>query len=253
MGNPSIQNKRVTVDYLLYFFITFVLSTIFAMAGTGAGIAVIPVLHLLGIPFNLAKAVGLFVGFTTTSTATVMNLRRKVLDIRFALPLAVTMLIFAPLGAQLTRVIDETIVKNLFILFLLFSATMMMFFKKQAKAHYQNPFILVLLGTLVGLLSGLLGVGGGNILLPILILLGYAPKKVAVAVSFVVPFAAFGSFLSYATFVHMDYILLAVTALGAIVGGYSGNYLMHFKLTPAQVKKVVAVILYILAAKMILS
>ena len=87
-------------------------------------------------------------------------------------------------------------------------------------------------------------------LLPILILLGFEPKKIAVAVSFVVPFSAFTSFLSYASFVQMDWVLLGSCALGAVIGGYSGNYLMHFKLSQQQVKKVIAVLLYILAAKM---
>ncbi len=238
------------MEYPLYFLITYLLSTLFSMAGTGAGIALIPVLHFLGVPFNLAKAVGLFVGFSTTVTSTVMNFRRKVLDIRFALPLAAAMLLFAPLGAQLSRLVDEQIIKTLFFLFLIFSATMMLFFRKNAKVHYQSPRVLVAAGTAVGLISGLLGVGGGNLLLPVLILLGYAPKKVAVAVSFVVPFAAFGSFVSYATFVQMDYPLLLSTTLGAVAGGYTGNYLMHFRLTPSQIKKTVAVILYLLALKM---
>ncbi len=238
------------MEYLLYFVIVFFLSSLFAMAGTGAGIAVIPVLHLLGIPFNPAKAVGLFVGFSTTFTSTVMNFKRKVLDVRFALPLAVTMLIFSPAGAQLTRFLDERLVKIIFILFLLFSATMLMFFKKQAKAHYRKAWVLAMLGTVVGLLAGLLGVGGGNLLLPVLILLGFEPKKVAVAVSFVVPFSAFGSFLSYTSFVTIDWLLLAAAALGAVAGGYTGNYLMHFRLSQNQVKKIVAVLLYLLAVKM---
>ena len=238
------------MEYLLYFFLVVVLSALFAMGGAGAGIAVIPLLHMLGVEFNLAKAVGLFVGFTTTSTSSVMNFRRNVLDIRFALPLAVTLFIFAPLGAQLSRFTDERVVKWLFILFLIFSASMMMFFKKEARIHLQKPWILALLGTGVGLLAGLLGVGGGNMLLPMLVLLGFEPKKVAVAVSFVVPFSAFTSFLSYAGFVQMDWKLLGISAAGAVIGGYMGNYMMHFKLSQQQVKKVIAILLYILAIKM---
>ncbi len=220
------------------------------MAGAGAGIAVIPVLHMLGIEFNLAKAVGLFVGFTTTFTSTVMNFKRKVLDIKFAMPLAVTLFIFAPLGAKLSQYVDEKIVKTFFILFLIFSATMMMFFKKEAKTNFQKPWVLAILGVFVGLLAGLLGVGGGNMLLPFLILLGFEPKKVAVAVSFVVPFSALGSFVSYASFVDMDWLLLGVCTFAAVIGGYIGNYMMHIKLSQQQIKKVISLLLYILAFKM---
>lgn len=239
------------MEYLLYFFITVILSTLFSMGGAGAGIAMIPILNFFGIDLNLAKMTGLFIGFTTTFTSTVMNLKRKVLDIKFAFPLAITLLICAPIGAQLSRFVDKGVVKILFAIFLIASATMMIFFKKRAKAHLQTPIILAALGVIIGLLSGLLGVGGGNMLLPILVLLGYEPKKVAVTVSFVVPFSAFTSFLSYASFVQINWILLISVTTGAIIGGYIGNYLMHFKLTQAQIRKIIAIILYILAIKMI--
>ncbi len=241
------------MDYLLYFALTLILATLFSMGGAGAGIAMIPILNFLGIELNLAKTVGLFIGFTTTFTSSIMNFKRKVLDVKFALPLAITLLIFAPIGAQLSKYVDKEVVKFLFALFLLISATMMLFFKKRAKADLQIPFILAVTGVVIGLISGLLGVGGGNILLPILVLFGYEPKKVAITVSFVVPFSAFTSFLSYASFVQIDWVLLFVTAIAAIVGGYIGNYLMHFKLTQAQIKKVIAIILYILAIKMFLN
>ena len=239
------------MDYLLYFILTLILATLFSMGGAGAGIAMIPILNFLGIELNLAKMIGLFIGFTTTFTSSVMNFKRKVLDIKFALPLALTLLIFAPIGAQLSKFVDKGVVKVLFALFLLVSATMMLFFKKRAKANLQTPFILAVTGVIIGLLSGLLGVGGGNMLLPILVLFGYEPKKVAITVSFVVPFSAFTSFLSYASFVQIDWVLLSVTTVAAILGGYIGNYMMHFKLSQAQIRKVIAVILYILALKML--
>ena len=239
------------MDYLLYFILTLILATLFSMGGAGAGIAMIPILNFLGIELNLAKMIGLFIGFTTTFTSSVMNFKRKVLDIKFALPLALTLLIFAPIGAQLSKFVDKGVVKVLFALFLLVSATMMLFFKKRAKANLQTPFILAVTGVIIGLLSGLLGVGGGNMLLPILVLFGYEPKKVAIMVSFVVPFSAFTSFLSYASFVQIDWVLLSVTTVAAILGGYIGNYMMHFKLSQAQIRKVIAVILYILALKML--
>jgi len=238
------------MDYLLIFLITTLLSILFSMGGAGPGIALIPVLHLLGIEFNLAKAVGLFIGFVTTVTSTIMNLKRKVHDIGFTLPLDGTLLIFAPIGAQLSRFTNEIVIQWLFILFLLISATMMLFFKKEAKTDFQKPWILALLGVVVGMLAGLLGVGGGSLLLPLLILLGFEPKKVAIAVSFVVPFSTLTSFLSYTSFVQIDWGLLGLCTVGAIVGGYIGNYLMHFKLSQQQIKKVIAILLYILAIKM---
>jgi len=238
-------------QYLLYAIITFLLSILFSMGGAGAGVALIPILNFLGIDFTLAKAVGLFGGATTTITSSIMNLKRKVVDFAFVLPIASMMLLFAPLGAYSSSFINEEVVKFLFMLMLFYSASMMMFGKKKALLHITTKAPLFIVGAVVGYIAGLLGVGGGNILIPLLVLLGFEPKKVAVAVSFVVPFSALGSFFTYASFIEIDYTLLGVITLSAIFGGYIGNYLMHFKLEQKQIKKLMAVILYLLAFKLL--
>ncbi len=238
-------------DYLLYGVITLILSILFSMGGAGSGVALIPILHFLGVDFTVAKAVGLFAGASTTITSSIMNIKRKAVEYAFVLPIAATMLLFAPLGAYSSSFINEDIVKFFFMLLLFYSASMMMFGKKKALFSAQSKLILLLVGALVGFIAGLLGVGGGNILIPLLALLGYAPKKVAVAVSFVVPFSALGSFFTYAAYVPLDYILLIVVAICAVIGGYIGNYMMHFKLEQSHIKKIMALLLYLLAFKML--
>jgi uncharacterized membrane protein YfcA len=237
--------------YILSAGITFLLSILFSMGGAGSGVALIPVLNFLGIDFTVAKAVGLFAGASTTITSSIMNIKRKAVEYSFVAPIALMMLIFAPLGAYASGFIDEEIVKFFFMLMLFYSATMMMFGKKKALFHTQGKLVLFVVGGVVGFLAGLLGVGGGNILIPLLALLGFEPKKVAVAVSFVVPFSALGSFFTYASYVELDYTLLTVVALSAIAGGYIGNYMMHFKLQQSHIKKLMAFILYGLAVKLL--
>jgi len=239
-------------DYIIYGTLTLFLSILFSMGGAGSGVALIPILNLLGINFTLAKAIGLFAGATTTITSSIMNIKRKVVDYKFVFPIASMMLLFAPVGAYSSRFIDENIVKFLFMIMLFYSATMMMFGKKKALFSIDNIYTLFIVGGVVGFLSGLLGVGGGNILIPILTLLGFAPKKVAVAVSFVVPFSALSSFFTYASYVDLDYTLLFIVALSAIIGGYIGNYMMQFKLEQKHIKKLMALLLYILAFKLLI-
>ncbi len=221
------------------------------MGGAGAGVALIPILNFLGLDFSVAKAVGLFAGASTTITSSIMNIKRKAVEYSFVAPIAIMMVMFAPLGAYSSAFIDENIVKFFFMLMLFYSATMMMFFKKKALFHVKSKLPLFIVGGVVGFIAGLLGVGGGNILIPLLALLGYEPKKVAVAVSFVVPFSALGSFFTYASYIPLDWILLIVVSLSAISGGYIGNYMMHFKLKQEDIKKLMAVLLYLLAIKLL--
>ena len=238
-------------DYIIYGAITFLLSILFSMGGAGAGVAIIPILNFLGLDFTVAKAVGLFAGASTTITSSVMNIKRKAVEYKFVAPIAVMMLVFAPLGAYSSSFINEEYVKVFYMIMLFYSASMMMFGKKKALFHVTGKSALFLVGGIVGFLAGLLGVGGGNILIPLLTLLGFEPKKVAVAVSFVVPFSALGSFFTYASYVPLDWMLLVTVSLSAIAGGYIGNYMMHFKLQQSHIKKLMALILYTLALKLL--
>jgi len=238
------------VEYIEYFFITLTVSSFFALGGVGSAVALVPIFDFLGLGFNVAKTIALFINTSTTVTASLMNLKRGVLDIKFALPLVVSSMICSPLGAYSSKFIDIYIVKWGFLLFLIFSATMMLFSKKEAKFKYEKKWILYSLGAVVGYISGLLGIGGGALVLPLMILLGFDAKKMAVAVSFMIPFSTFSAFLSYISFVKIDWTLLGVTALAAILGGYIGNAVMHFKLDAKQIKKIIALLLYLLAFKM---
>jgi len=239
--------------YVEVFFITLFLSTFFAMGGVGSAVALVPVLNFLGVNFNLSKAIGLFVNTSTTVTATIMNIKRKTLDIKFALPLAISLALFAPVGAYMSKFIPEIYVKGLFFIFLIFSGSMLLFGKKEQKFKYTKQWILVVIGAIVGIVSGLLGIGGGGILMPLLIMLGFDAKKLAVAMSFVIPFSTFSAFLTYLSIVKMDWVLLSVATVAAILGGIIGNHIMHYKLNQQHIKKIIGIMLYLIALKMLLS
>jgi len=241
------------MEYVEYFFITLFVSSFFAMGGVGSAVALVPIFDFLGLGFNVAKTIALFINTSTTVTASIMNFKRGVLDIKFALPLVISSMLTAPLGAMSSKYIDVIYVKWGFLIFLIFSATMMLFAKKEAKFKYQKSWILYLMGGIVGFISGLLGIGGGALIMPLMILLGFDAKKMAIAVSFMIPFSTFSAFLSYISFVKIDWILLGTTAVAAILGGYIGNAIMHYKLDAKQIKKIIAILLYILAFKMAYS
>lgn len=62
---------NIAVEYLLYFGVTVVISTLFSIGGTGSSVALIPVLGFLGVGFDLAKTVGLFANTASTIGASV--------------------------------------------------------------------------------------------------------------------------------------------------------------------------------------
>ncbi len=239
--------------YIIYFFATFIFSTLFAMGGVGSAIVLVPLFNMMGAPLNVAKAFGLFINSMSMITVSVMNFFRGVLDIKATLPLAVSLLIATPLGAYSSKFIPPIYVKILLSIFIIIAVLLMLYKKREAKFIYTKTWIMMVIGGSVGYLSGLIGVGGGGLILPALILLGFDAKVSAYMVSFVLPFSTFSGFLTYISFTHIDWLMLLNVSIAAILGGYLGNRIMHYRLTPAQVKKLIAVILILLDIKIIYS
>jgi uncharacterized membrane protein YfcA len=240
-------------DYILYFAITLFFSTFFAMGGVGSAIALVSIFPMLGQSFNLSRALALFVNTSSTFSASVMNFYRGVLDFKFVLPLVIAVLVSTPIGAYLSQFVDHKILMWMLVTFLLVSATLMLFYKREAKTSYTKTWILYVIGFSVGIISGMLGVGGGALIMPLLILLGFDAKKAAYGVSFVIPFSSLGAFVTYLQFVQMDWYLLADVTVAALLGGYLGGKIMHFKLSQSQVKKLIGIVLYLIAIKMIIK
>ncbi len=240
-------------DYILYFAITLFFSTFFAMGGVGSAIALVSIFPMLGQSFNLSRALALFVNTSSTFSASVMNFYRGVLDFKFVMPLVISVLVSTPIGAYLSQFVDHKILMWMLAAFLLISATLMLFYKREAKTSYTKTWVLYVIGLSVGLISGMLGVGGGALIMPLLILLGFDVKKAAYGVSFVIPFSSFGAFVAYLQFVKMDWFLLVDVTVAALIGGYLGGKIMHFKLSQSQVKKLIGIVLYLITIKMIIK
>lgn len=240
------------VEYLLYFFVTTTLSTIFAIAGLGSAVALVPTLNIVGLSFDLARVSGLFVNSISTITTSILNLKKQLFDMSFVAPLVISSVILAFIGAKISLMVDVEIVKTIFGITLLIIASMILFFKAPKKQISENSkAILVFAGSIGGFFSGFLGIGGGSIISPILLLFGYDIKKIAIGISFVIPFSSIVAFGSYASVLELDYTLLAIVGVGAYIGGMIGNYILHFKVSPKTIKKILGFSLYIIAIKML--
>ena len=106
-------------------------------------------------------------------------------------------------------------------------------------------------GSLAGFLGGLLGVGGGNIVVPALVALGFDPKKASATTSFVVIFSSLTGFLGHMSLSGVDYGLLGWTVAGSAGGAALGSWLMVDKLKGRQVKLIIGVVLLGIAANMV--
>jgi len=241
---------------VLIFIISFIAAFIFSLGGVGAAIILIPILVSLNIPINMAKPIGLFYNTVSLTGASINNIKNRRLDFKIGIPIIISSFIFAILGAYLSKFIPNKIILFLFILFLLFSSFMFLFYKKSDKEKYIDkiPNIkLFLLGAFSGLLSGMLGIGGGGIISPIMLFLGFNPKKITAITAFVVPFSSFSGFLTYWFMGAINWEILIIISIAGVLGATTGTIFMQKKLDSKSVKKILAIILLAMAIKLILK
>lgn len=230
------------------------LSFTFALGGVGSAVALVPVLHWFGLPLLVAKSTGLLVNTVSMTGASVNNIRAKRLDFRLGIPIIISSFLLAPLGAWSSTYVPKSVVLVIFTLFLLFSGIMLIFFrsgKYEQQFREDRPILApALIGAVAGYLSGMLGVGGGGLIAPLMIMLGFNPKKVAVITAFVVPFSSLSGLVTYLAMGHADLLLMIPAAVAAYFGGALGTKVMHARFKPGTVKKFLGGLLLILALKM---
>ena len=235
--------------------LVFVFTTVLTIAGVGSAFIVIPTFYWLGVPLTEAMAIGLLLNAISMIFASANYIRYKLVLFRTAVPIIVLAVIFSPLGAYSTRYFPKNVLILLFVIFLVFAASMMLFYKPKKKVDGQGDGGKELktgigLGIGAGYLGGLLGVGGGNFIVPALVWLGVDPKKASATTAFIVVFSSLSGFFGHAAMGSVNWNLLTFAAIGSIAGAVLGSWLMHKKLDAGQVKKIIGIVLYVIAAKM---
>jgi len=235
--------------------IVFGFTTVLTIAGVGAAFIIIPAFFWLGIPLKEAMATALLLNGISMAIASITFIRNKLVVFGTAVPIIIVASTLSPLGAYSTKFVTRDTLLWLFVGFLVFAGSMMLFFKAKRKevqrSRAQEIGTGATVGGIAGYLGGLLGVGGGNFIVPALVWLGFDPKKASATTSFIVIFSSLAGFLGHTAMGHIDFPLLALSALGSIAGAYLGAWLLARKLQSAQVKTIIGVVLYVIAARML--
>jgi len=235
--------------------ITFFFTAMLTIAGVGAAFILIPVFIALGIDVHEAMATALLLNSIAMSFASYRFIKNRLIMWDVAVPILIVASALSPVGAYVSIGLNRELLLWLFVVFLIFAATLMLFYTPKEKnvdsAKSKRLVSGISVGAFAGFLGGLLGVGGGNFIVPVLVWLGHNPKKASATTSFIIIFSSFSGFLGHASTGNVNVSLLGFTAAGSAVGAVVGAWLMTEKLKRKQVKLVIGLVLLGIAAKMI--
>jgi uncharacterized protein len=245
----------IMTTVLLASLLVFLFTTVLTVAGVGAAFIIIPTFYWLGIPLTEAMAVALLLNAISMSFASFNYIRYRLVRFKTAVPIIILAVIFSPLGAYSTRYFPKNLLILLFVFFLLFAGSMMLFYAPKQKidggaSQGKELRTGVGVGIGAGYLGGLLGVGGGNFIVPALIWLGFDPKNASATTAFIVVFSSLSGFFGHAALGNINWNLLIFSAVGSVAGAIVGSWLMHRKLEAKQVKRIIGIVLYAIAIKM---
>ncbi|WP_274474519.1 sulfite exporter TauE/SafE family protein [Mangrovimonas aestuarii] len=224
------------------------IGVVLGLSGGGGSILTVPILvYLFFINPVTATAYSLFVVGTTALVGALRNIQKGMVDLRtaliFALPAFISVYatrrfivpaIPESLGTIAGFDISKDIAIMIFFAFIMFVASLSMIRNKSNqeeenhKVEYNYPLIIAE-GLIVGVLTGVVGAGGGFLIIPALVLLAKLPMKKAVATSLLI--IAINSLIGFTgdlETLKVDWIfLLGFTAL-SVVGIFFGIYLSKF-------------------------
>ncbi|HYR51931.1 MAG TPA: sulfite exporter TauE/SafE family protein [Candidatus Dormibacteraeota bacterium] len=224
------------------------------LMGVGGGIVLIPLLvHVLGTPQHEAQGTSLAFVTATALVAAIPYLHQGNLDLWLALYLALGAVPGVLLGAALARKQTARRLRQALGLLMILTAVKILITAPAyaGPAHAWPPAWNILLGAVVGVLGGLLGVGGGTILVPVLVLAERFPQHVAQGVSLlmILPTGIVGA-LSHARHGHVVRALLPPLMTGGALGALLGALLAH-RIEAHTLTRIFAIFLLLVSVQMI--
>lgn len=90
----------------------------------------------------------------------------------------------------------------------------------------RSIIVLIVVGMLVGVLSGTFGIGGGTVIVPALVWLGLSQRNAAATSTLAIVPTSISGVISYATGGHVDWLAAALLFCGMFIGGQIGSWLL---------------------------
>ncbi|HAD15166.1 MAG TPA: hypothetical protein DCF33_22300 [Saprospirales bacterium] len=245
----------MTVEFSYLFGILLLLvAFLYASVGHGGASGYLALMALFGFAPEVMRPTALVLNIFVASIAFLTYFRGGYFSWKLFWPFAIAAIPAAYLGGLLS--VPVTIYKQLLGLLLLFPAIRFLW-PTETLQQANRPLFLpaaLIIGAAIGLLSGMIGIGGGIILSPLLLLLGWATVKQSAAISAL--FIVVNSIAGLAGQLRhgVDFTSEMAVMVGiAVLGGLAGSWAGAFKFPQKALKISLAVVLLIAALKLLFT
>ncbi|MEK6232576.1 MAG: sulfite exporter TauE/SafE family protein [Luteolibacter sp.] len=225
---PPAMPETLATNLPLLAFLFFGASMLYASVGHGGASAYLAVMGIIGMAPQEMKPIALSLNIAVSAVALFSFVRAGHFDLALFRPLALVSIPAAFLGGWIQS--PEPVFKLILAVALIVGAWRLLVAPTECGELKRKPAIGVLLaiGGAIGFLSGLVGIGGGIFLTPVLVIFRMAPAKVAAAVS--AAFIAVNSISGISGFLLRGgelpaaiWPLLPCVLIGALIGSLWGS------------------------------
>lgn len=215
-----------------------------------------PFLALAGIPHGAIPPTALILNMIVSGSGFINYWRGGHFSAKLLLPFALSSIPAAFLGGLIP--VPERVFSVLLSLILVGVSLRMLTFTEAIQAKYHlswgKAFLVgVPLGALLGLLAGLVGLGGGIFLSPVLLLFGWAGvKETAATTSAFIALNSLSGFLAHwlRGIPELQFEILPLLALAVLLGGQLGSYLGARRFHPIFLQRLLGTIILAVAMKL---
>lgn len=239
---------------MLFFFIAILYSSV----GFGGGSSYLAVLALTGIAYTQIRSTSLICNIIVVLSNVIYFQKTKAFNWKKVIPIVLFSTPFAFLGGFLK--INQTI---FFIILgnILLIAAVTMWFSKNIISKKNNDAKLNITqnasyGGSIGFISGMVGIGGGIFLAPLLHLTNWdSPKKIAATASFFILINSIAGLLGQYLNpdFNVDWNLTSILIITVFIGGQIGRRMSNKFLTPIQLKKATAILIAFVSIRILIK
>ncbi len=241
----------MTNDLLILIPIFFLIAMIYSSAGFGGGSSYLAILSLFSFEFTTIRMVALLCNIAVVTGSVWIFYKKGFLKINQLLPLVLLSIPFAFLGGQVK------ISQDVFFIILgstLLAASLLMMISKPKKTVHLPRLSNAIIGGSIGFLSGVVGIGGGIFLSPLLYLSRWAAAKViaATTATFILVNSIsglMGQILSVGF--QVDFLFAVLLILAVITGGQIGARFTAGKVNPLIVRRITSVLIFVVALRIL--